>query len=182
MWWTTWIRKCEFKNVYNSGTQTSSKLKTREAGWLNVFVTQSLMSWAKNEIKNTTLSCRVRVFMPVSNQTQSTANSAHWVWRQKLPMPQILAEMRLQVITSLGEIFSHTAAFLYALAPSVGTDGGPQRTSHLISWLQDWYASLLHMILNIKYTSSNHLWPRAEDRTFTGNWNIGLLQLNISQT
>lgn len=122
--------------------------------------------------------------MSVGNQTQSTANSAHWVWQEKQPTPQIFAEMRLQVITTLRETFTHTAAFLFALAPSVGT-GTPEDQPHLISWLQDWYASLLYMMLNIKYTSTNRLWPRAEKRMFTGNWNIGhlyLVQLNIPKT
>lgn len=70
--------------------------------------------------------------MSVGNHTQSTANSAHWLRRQKLPTPLILAEMRLQVITTLGEIFSHTATFLSALAPSLGT-GTPENQPHLIS-------------------------------------------------
>lgn len=116
--------------------------------------------------------------MSVGNQTQSTANSAHWECRQ------MLAEMRLQDITTFEEIFSHTVAFLFALAPSVRS-GTPEDQPHVISWLQEWYASLLYMMLNIKYTSTNHLWPREENRTFTGNWNIGLLylvQLNIPQT
>lgn len=72
--------------------------------------------------------------MSVGNQTQSSAYSAHWVWRQELPMPQILdtnTEMRLQVRTTLGGIFPHTAAFLSALAPSVEQEA--QRTSHILS-------------------------------------------------
>lgn len=159
------------------------KITLRETNWLSFFP-HSATDVKRYIEKNTILSCGVRAFMSVGNQTQSTANSAHWVCRQTLPTPQMLAEMRLQVITTLGEIFSLSVAFLFTLAPSLGS-WTPQDQPHLISWLQDWQASLLDMMLNIKNTSTHHPWLWAENRTFTGNWIIGLLylvQLNIPQT
>lgn len=85
------------------------KPNPRESSWLNGSVTQWLTSGAKNKIKSTVFSCGV--FMSVGNQTQSTANCADWTWRQKLP--QILFRNEVQDITTLGEIFSHMAAFLF---------------------------------------------------------------------
>lgn len=87
---------------------------------------------SESKLKNTILLREVGLgFMPVGNQTQSAVGSAHWVWWQKLPTPQILEDMRLQVITALGEILSHTPDFPLDLHHQ--WEMGPQRTSHMLS-------------------------------------------------